>query len=120
MHKLRLVLYFFPWTQRTGRGGKRKGRIMERTKGKTAVRGKAGYAGFGINDSTGRSLFAIPSNGTRPVAERQANAEFAVRAWNNHDALVAALTEAMIAMKLNGAPDEVIKKMAGVIADAIA
>lgn len=93
---------------------------MERTKGKAAVRGQAGYTGHGINDATGRSLFSIPSNGNRPVAERNANAEFAVRAWNNHDALVAALGEAIIAMKANGAPAFVIEKMAGTLADAIA
>ncbi len=92
---------------------------MKRTPGKAAVRGQAGYTGHGINDATGRSLFSVPSNGNRPTEERNANVEFAVRAWNNHDALVTALTEAMIAMKANGAPAAVIQKMAAVVADAI-
>lgn len=92
---------------------------MSRTEGKLVVRGMAGYTGHGINDSKGRSVFSVPSNGSRPTDERNANTAFAVKAWNNHDALVAALGEAMIAMRLNGAPISVIQKLSAVLADAI-
>jgi len=43
------------------------------TPGPWSVRGQAGYAGHGVADSTGRSICSVPSNGTRPHAERNAN-----------------------------------------------
>lgn len=95
-------------------------RFEARTKGDLKVRGMAGYAGHGINDINGRSVFSIPSNGTRELKERDANAAFAVHAWKNHDPLVKALTEAIIAMTANGAPKATIEKLAATLADAIA
>lgn len=43
------------------------------TPGPWAVRGRAGYTGHGVNDSTGRSVCSVPSNGNRPHDERNAN-----------------------------------------------
>jgi len=42
--------------------------------GPWSVRARAGLGGHGVNDVTGRSVCAIPSNGTRPYEERDANA----------------------------------------------
>lgn len=54
------------------------------------VRGQAGYTGHGVNDSSGRSVCAVPSNGNLPHDIRNANVELIVKAANNHAALVAA------------------------------
>ncbi len=43
------------------------------TSGPWSVRGQAGNTGHGVDDSTGRSICSVPSNGTRPHAERNAN-----------------------------------------------
>ena len=43
------------------------------TPGNWKVRGQAGYTGHGVDDSTGRSVCSVPSNGNRPYDERNAN-----------------------------------------------
>ncbi len=47
---------------------------MKHTPGPWKSRGEAGYTGHGVNDTTGRSVCSIPSNGNRAFAERNANA----------------------------------------------
>lgn len=55
------------------------------------VRGKAGYAGHGVNDANGRSVCAVPSNGNLPYEVRNANVAMLAAAPDMYDALQALL-----------------------------
>jgi len=52
------------------------------TPGPWSVRGQAGNTGHGVADSTGRSICSVPSNGTRPHTERNANVTLIAAAPN--------------------------------------
>jgi hypothetical protein len=86
-----------------------------KTQGKLKVRGKAGYPSHGIVDEQGKTVFTIYNTQERSVEERNDNAEFAVRAWNNYDRLVDSLRDAVMALQAMGAPDSVVLKLKGTL-----
>jgi hypothetical protein len=51
------------------------------------TRGRAGCTGHGVDDATGRSVCAIPSNGRLPLDQRNANAALLAASWDLRDAL---------------------------------
>jgi argininosuccinate synthase len=71
------------------------------------VRSKAGYAGFGVNDSNGRSVASFPSSMKRDVYETAANA-----------VLIAAAPELaaflLRVLKINGSVADIAEGLAGV------
>jgi hypothetical protein len=89
-----------------------------KTQGKLKVRGKAGYPSHGIVDEQGKTVFTIYNTQERSAEERNDNAEFAVRAWNNHDKLVDSLRYAVMAFQAMGAPDAVVSKLKDALQEA--
>ena len=65
------------------------------TPGPWKVRGQAGYTGHGVNDSTGRSVCSVPSNGNRNHEERNANVALLAAAPELLEALKMALDASM-------------------------
>lgn len=92
--------------------------MATRTQGKIVMRRAAGPTGFGFKDESGKGVLTMPATIDRPIEEKAANAEYLVRAWNNHDALVDALREAVAALNAYGAPAALTQKLATTLREA--